>query len=147
MSQLAAKTLFALVAWPLVARASLRAAWHLRRLPLDEVITQMRDVSATPGWLRRPRWLAGLTDRLLPFLPPLGYGPCMKRSLLLLDLWGRCGLEPRFHLGIQTGIQTGIEHGQSGPCENPSADPRELHAWITAGPLSTPSNHFEIWNR
>ena len=130
MRDLIAKTAFVLVAWPVVVRASLRASRHVRRLPLDQAVTRMRDVSMLPGWLQQPRWLAGLCDRLLPVLPPLGYGPCMKRSLFLLDLWGRCGLNPEFHLGMQKG---------------PLDDQRELHAWITAGTLSTPSNHAEIW--
>lgn len=140
MRHLIAKTAFALIAWPLVVRASLRAAWHVRRLPLDEAVTRVRRVPELPGWLQRPRWLAALSDRLLPILPPLGYGPCMKRSLFLLDLWGRCGLEPKFHLGIQVGNQTGRAASAS-----LDASDRELHAWITAGPLSTPSNHVEIW--
>ena len=134
MRSFLAKTLFALVAWPLVVRASLRAAWHMRRLSLDEAVTRQRDVPNLPRWLQNPRWLAALSDRLLPVLPPLGYGPCMKRSLFLLDLWGRCGLEPEFHLGMQPG-------------QDPGAEPRELHAWITAGSLSTPSNHTEIWKK
>ncbi|MDA8018270.1 MAG: lasso peptide biosynthesis protein [Thermoanaerobaculia bacterium] len=126
------KVLFALIAWPLVVRASVRAAWWVRRLPLDEATTRLRVVPDLPGWLRRPRWLAALADRLLPFLPPYGYGPCFKRSLWLLDLWARCGLEPKIHLGMYPG-------------QSPSTQPRELHAWITAGPLSTPSDHEEIW--
>jgi hypothetical protein len=102
----------------------------MRRLPLDAAVDRLRDVPRLPGPLRRPRWLAALSDRLLPVLPPLRYGPCMKRSLFLLDLWARCGLEPEFHLGM---------HPRSGD------EGRELHAWITAGPFSTPSNHEEIW--
>lgn len=136
MRQLLTKTAFALAAWPVVLRASFRAAWHMRSLPLDEAVARLREVSSLPRWLQNPRWLAGLSDRLLPFLPPLGYGPCMKRSLLLLDLWGRCGLEPHFHLGIR--------RGERAPDALKIHD-RELHAWITAGPLSTPSNHQEIW--
>ena len=142
MHQFLAKTAFAAIAWPVVLRASLRAAWNVRRLPLDEVVTTMRSVKPLPGWLQRPRWLAGLSDRLLPVLPPLGYGPCMKRSLFLLDLWGRCGLEPVIHLGIQTGDQS----GQTATASLDATD-RELHAWITAGQLSTPSNHTEIWRQ
>ena len=56
----------------------------------------------------------GLVNRLLRVLPPRGLRPCFKRSLLLLDLWSRCGLEPRLHLGLRR-----------------REDRREGHAWIT----------------
>jgi hypothetical protein len=39
----------------------------------------------------------------------------MKRSLLLLDLWSRCGLRPRLHLGLRGGGYPG----------------RRGHAWLT----------------
>lgn len=128
---------FALVAWPLVVRAALRARRHVGRLPLDEAVERLRSVPPLPSWLRRPRPLAALSDRLLPFLPPYGYGPCYRRSLLLLDLWGRCGLEPTLHLGVQP--------GQGASLTAPASE-RELHAWVTAGTLSTPSDHEEIWS-
>jgi hypothetical protein len=38
---------------------------------------------------------------LLPVLPPCGAGRCLKRSLLLLDLWSRAGLAPSLHLGVR----------------------------------------------
>lgn len=131
-----AKAAFAAIAWPAVVRASLRAAWWLRKLPLDQAVERLREVPTTLKPFRsRPRWLAGVADRLLPVLPPYGHGPCLKRSLLLLDLWSRCGLEPTFHLGMQHRSRPG------------ESRPVDLHAWVTAGPLSTPSEHDEIWCR
>lgn len=68
--------------------------------------------------LRRPLWLRGLVDRLLPVLPPWGGGRCFKRSLTLLDLWSRCDLNPDFYMGVKAG-----------------EDKPEGHAWLAADGL------------
>src|SRR6185436_476137 len=88
--------------------------------PLDELAARLR---STPRFalplLAHPEWLLAALDRLLPLLPPRGYGRCLKRSLLLLDLWSRCGLRPRLHLAAPT-ARAGGE--------------REGHAWVTVEP-------------
>jgi hypothetical protein len=115
--RIASKLLFFLLAAPAVLRASLRAAWWVRRLPLEELAARLRQVPPFRlGRLRDPSWVLACLDRLLPVLPPRRYGLCMRRSLLLLDLWARCGLAPRLHLGVRRGDQ-GVHEG---------------HAWVTA---------------
>lgn len=110
------RTLFFLLALPLVVRASLRCVWWERRLPLDALVARLRAVPApAPQALRNPPWLLASLDRVLSVLPPWRYGRCLKRSLLLLDLWSRCGLRPRLHLGVR-------REGESR---------YEAHAWIT----------------
>jgi len=108
---------FFLLALPAVMRASLRVAWLQRRLPLDELAARLR---STPRFalslLANPEWLLATLDRVLPLLPPRRYGRCLKRSLLLLDLWSRCGLPPRLHLAAPIARAAG---------------PREGHAWVT----------------
>ena len=112
-----ARSAFLLLALPALGRAALRCAWLERRLPLDELVARLR---ATPPFaiarLADPGWLLAALDRLLPLLPPWRYGRCLKRSLLLLDLWSRCGLRPRLHLGVR-------REGE--------ADPYQGHAWVT----------------
>ena len=110
------KGLFFLAALPAVLRAAVRLTLLERRLGLDAVVERLRTVPvfAAP-WLRRPRWLLGAVERLLPVVPPPGYGRCLKRSLLLMDLWARCGLRPRLHLGVRRA-------GESA---------HEAHAWVT----------------
>ena len=111
---------FFLLALPAIVRAAARVAWLQRRLPLDELVVRLR---AAPRFVLplsgRPEWLLASLDRCLPLLPPRGYGRCLKRSLLLLDLWSRCGLHPRLHLGV--------------PLER-AAGRHEGHAWITVEP-------------
>jgi len=116
-----ARAAFFLLALPAVARASVRVAWLARRLPLDALVVRLRAVP--PFALRplaRPDWLLATLDRLLPVLPPLGHGRCLKRSLLLLDLWSRCGLHPRLHLGVRLGSPLQSAGGR-----------HEGHAWVT----------------
>ena len=119
MRTLARAGFFVLVL-PAVVRAALRVAWLQRRLPLDDLAVRLR---ATPPFLlpvlRHPEWLLATLDRLLSLLPPRGYGRCLKRSLLLLDLWSRCGLRPRLHLAAPTARAAGK---------------REGHAWVTVDP-------------
>ena len=99
---------------PAVVAASTRTWWLYRRLPLDQACQALADVQLLPPPLRDPAGCLRLVNRLLRVLPPRGMGPCFKRSLLLLDLWSRCGLAPRFHLGVRR-----------------SLDRREGHAWVT----------------
>jgi len=117
-----ARAAFFVLALPAVVRASLRVAVLARRLPLDEVVARLR---AEPPFvvrsLSRPEWLLASLDRLLPMLPPYGYGRCLKRSLLLLDLWSRCGLHPRLHLAAPL-VRAGGRY--------------EGHAWVTVEPAS-----------
>lgn len=65
--------------------------------------------------LRQPEDWRGLVERLLPLLPPFRYRACLRRSLLLLDLWSRCGCDVRLVLGWRPG--TGEEQ-------------RFGHAWV-----------------
>ena len=99
---------------PAVAAASIRTWWLYRRLPLDQACRALTEVRPLPPPLRDPAGCLRLVNRLLRVLPPRGMGPCFKRSLLLLDLWSRCGLSPRLHLGVRC-----------------SVDQREGHAWVT----------------
>ncbi len=99
---------------PAVVAASFRARRLYRGLPLDQACRALMDVRPLPPPLRDPAGCLRLVNRLLRVLPPRGLGPCLKRSLLLLDLWSRCGLAPRLHLGVRR-----------------SVDRREGHAWVT----------------
>jgi hypothetical protein len=119
--RLLARVAFFALALPAVLRAAARLAWHERRLPLDELVDRLR--SAGPFVLRplaRPEWLLATLDRVLPLLPPRRYGRCLKRSMLLLDLWSRCGLLPRLHLAAPS--------TRDAP---PTARRHEGHAWVT----------------
>jgi transglutaminase superfamily protein len=110
---------FFLLALPLVVRASARCAWWERRLPLDALVDRLRAVPPL-DWapLANPPWLLATLDRLSGLLPPWRYGRCLKRSLLLLDLWSRCGLCPRLHLGVRREDETRYQG----------------HAWVTVDP-------------
>ena len=99
---------------PAVVAASIRAWWLYRRLPLDQACRALVEVRRLPLPLRDPAACLRLANRLLRVLPPRGMGPCFKRSLLLLDLWSRCGLAPCLHLGVRRWV-----------------DQREGHAWVT----------------
>ncbi len=99
---------------PAVVAASFRAQHLYRSLPMDQACRTLVEVRPLPLALRDPAGCLRLVNRLLQVLPPRGLRPCLKRSLLLLDLWSRCGLAPRFHLGVRR-----------------SADRREGHAWVT----------------
>ncbi len=107
-----------MVAWIsfrlMVILAALRVNRYCRRLPLDELIERIRRVPVLPESLRRPEVFVALVNYWYRWLPPRGFRPCLKRSYLLLDLWSRCGLEPKFHLGIRTGEGA-----------------RDGHAWLT----------------
>ena len=108
------KGVFFFAALPALFRAAGRVAHGSRRLPLDVQVERLRDTSPFRiRWLARPRYLAGCVDRLLRLLPPRDHGICFRRSLHLLDLWSRCGLEPELRLGIQGDQEL-----------------REGHAWV-----------------
>ena len=100
--------------FPAVVTASIRTWWLYRRLPLDQACRALVEVQPLPLPLRNPAGCLRLVNDLLRLLPPRGLRPCFKRSLLLLDLWSRCGLEPCLHLGVRRSV--GL---------------REGHAWIT----------------
>lgn len=111
------KAAFFLLALPAVARAAARLTWLERRLPLEDLVARLRATRPFAiAALVRPEWLLATVDRLLFLLPPWRYGRCLKRSLLLLDLWSRCGLRPRLHLGVRRGGEQGRHQG---------------HAWVT----------------
>jgi hypothetical protein len=97
-----------------VLSASIRTWWLYRRLPFDEACRALTETEPLPVPVRDPAGCRRLVNGLLPLLPPRGLRPCLKRSLLLLDLWSRCGLAPSLHLGMRR-----------------SADRREGHAWVT----------------
>lgn len=124
--------------------AVLRAAWRLRRLAsryrLDQLVDELRRV---PRFRHRrltdPQRLAACADRWVTFwgrtlgsswLVKSPQGPCYQRSLLLLDLWARCGLRPELQLGA-------VQHLEG----------RHLHAWVTTegGPACGVSTHAVVW--
>lgn len=124
----AVETLAALAA---VLRAAIRVGWYESRSPLPELARRLR-VSGRQPVDGNPAAALPVVEALLPVLPPLGAGRCLKRSLLLLDLWSRAGLEPELHLGYRRGSAS--ERG---------------HAWITTrGGLSTfrPADVDELWS-
>ncbi len=127
MPEAGRKALFFALALPFVVRAAVRFCRHRHRR-LDELVRRLR--RAAPfrlGYLQNPRYLAGAVDRILA----LGSrrGRCWRRSLLLLDLWSRCGLEPQLCLGVAR-----------------SANERQLHAWVTAGEhVDGAASHREVW--
>ena len=136
VESLPGRALFAAAALPAVLRAAWRASRALRRTPMEELPARLRAVPpfAAP-WLRRPADLDAVAARLLPLLPPYRTGPCLKRSLLLLDLWARCGLAPRLHLGAR----------------RPGEGALAAHAWVRTGVpaldrRSGPAGHEELWS-
>ncbi len=125
-----AKATFFLLALPAVARAATRLAWLERRLPLEELVARLRATRPFAiAALVRPEWLLASVDRLLFLLPPWRYGRCLKRSLLLLDLWSRCGLRPRLHLGVRRDGEPGRHQG---------------HAWVTVDGAVAPPPLEEV---
>jgi hypothetical protein len=95
-----------------VVRASLRVSFHQRGRSLPELVSTLRSTPRSSP--RDPRLTLAVLEKMLAFVPPYGAGRCVKRSLLLLDLWSRAGLEPSLHLGLRAGTR-----GRGG------------HAWIT----------------
>lgn len=109
--------MFALVAAPLVVLAALRVSALSRRHGFGALIEALRRGRERPlaPWLARPEELAAVVERLLVALPPHDHGRCLRRALIVLELWSRCGLEPVLHLGFRI--------------DSPS---RAGHAWLTA---------------
>lgn len=135
MRETLGKALFFVLAVPVVLRAALRLAWLNRRCDLDQLADQLRAVRPWRGsYLAHPRYLRGSAQRLLSWLPPRGFGPCLKHSFLLLDLWSRCGLEPKIHIGT---LKNGEEH--------------HFHAWVTLPETREPhldaGEYAELWSR
>lgn len=108
---------FVLLAAPLVVATSRRVARLEATLPLGELVAALRARRSLPlrGWWANPAGLAESVEKLLVFLPPRRCGVCLRRALILLDLWSRCGLEPTLHLGFR-----------------PQDAERQGHAWLTA---------------
>ncbi len=131
MRKLPAKAVFFLAALPAVLRAARRLARLNRRYGLQELADRLRAVEPWErSYLANPRYLDASVSRLVKVLPPRGFGPCIKRSLLLLDLWSRCGLEPRIHIGTQK--RDGEHH---------------FHAWVTVPGRPKPASEYaEIWS-
>ncbi len=129
-----AKATFLVVALPAVLRAALRLSWLNRRCDLDQLADRLRAVRPwITSYLANPHYLGGSAWRLLSLLPPQNFGPCLKHSLLLLDLWSRCGLEPRIHIGTMR------------------ADGElKFHAWVTLPGNDLPepdvSGYVEVWS-
>ena len=86
---------------PLVVRSARRVSSLERTRDVRELSERLRGGELLAARDRDPQLLAAATDRLCPVLPPWGMGRCLKRSLILLDLWSRCGLHPALHLGIR----------------------------------------------
>ncbi len=108
------KTLASLRSLPAIARAAVRVSFYQKGRDLAELVADLRSTPRSDSC--DPRVSLAVLERLLPLLPPYGVGRCVKRSLLLLDLWSRAGLRPSFHLGLRE-----------------AAGKRGGHAWITTG--------------
>ena len=121
----------ALIAW-----ASLRVWYWSRRVDLLDLPARLRAARRLPEHLVDPALLAGALRRLGPWLPPRSLGPCLRQSLVLIDLLARCGVEARLHCGLRR------------VAERPSW---EGHAWISVGGTffphqsAAPPGFTEIW--
>jgi hypothetical protein len=106
-----------------LAAAQRLARWQ-RQLAFDDLVIGLREGPLFPASLADPLVHARVVGRLARLLPPRGMGLCLKRSLLLLGLWSRCGLTPALHVAVST----------------PGERPWRGHAWLTAeapqGPLA-----------
>jgi hypothetical protein len=131
-------TLFAVRALPVLLEAALEVRRHSARIPIHQLPALLRERSTPlPARLRRPDELAALADRLAPMLPPRRLGPCLRKSLILLILWARCGLDPRLHLGARKGDSAGAGQGVR----------PDFHAWVSAGErIHGRGEHQELWS-
>ncbi len=131
MREFATKAVFFVAALPAVVRAARRLVRLNRRHGLQELADRLRSVEPwESSYLANPRYLDASVSRLVKVLPPLRFGPCIKRSFLLLDLWSRCGLTPRIHIGTQK--RDGEHH---------------FHAWVTVSGSRSPARDYaEIWS-
>ncbi len=105
-----------LVAALLAVAASRRLTRELDRRAFDDLIAWLRCGRPLRGRLADPTVHLRVVGRLNRWLPPRRMGPCLRRSLVLLHLWSRCGLEPVLHLGFAS---RGDDRWQG-------------HAWLTA---------------
>lgn len=123
---------FLLVVWPWILWACLRLI-GTRRLQLNQAAEKMAAVRMFPfAFLKQPERLRACVFVVRRWLPPYQMGPCLKSSLLLLDLCGRAGIEVTFHLGVLS------ENGQ-----------RAFHAWLESEdmtPERVPSGYQELWS-
>lgn len=110
MGELVRRLLTALI----VGVAALRLTRLERGTPFILLVERLRRGRPLPPRLRHPELLGRTVRRLAHRLPPLGMGLCLKRSLLMLHLWSRCGIDPVLHIGIRT-----------------DGDSRRSHAWLT----------------
>jgi len=98
--------------------ATLSAARRVARLseslPFDDAVAALRQGRIYRGRLKDPRVHLRVTAHLASRLPPRNMGACLRRSLILLHLWSRCGLRPKLHLGFRL-----------------EEDDRFGHAWVT----------------
>lgn len=98
---------------------SLAAAMVVTRLErdsrYDDLVARLRQGPTLPADEQDPVIYARVVGRLLPILPPWRMGRCLKRSLILLHLWSRCGLTPSFNLGVRKAEPDAVEG----------------HAWLT----------------
>lgn len=92
---------------PLVAAAWWRLSRLDRELPLDVAVAQLRarggddGASAGAADADTARAAAALVEAFLPVAPAVHLGPCLRRSLLLVDVLSRCGFAPRLRLGVR----------------------------------------------
>lgn len=106
-----------------VVAQALELAVLARRRGLDRTLAALRAGPRLRGAAADPLAHLRVVNRLLPVLPPFRMGRCLKRSLLLLALWSRCGLQVRLHLGFR-----------------PSAGgPWSGHAWISCEGFDAPA--------
>lgn len=92
-----------------------RLARDFGRQAFDDTVASLRRGRPFSGRLADPLVHLRVVGRLTRWLPPRAMGPCLKRSLILLHLWSRCGLEPTLHLGFAG-----------------AAERWQGHAWLTA---------------
>jgi len=97
-----------------VVAAACRLTVLERHSRFDLYVERLRRGRPLPRHLRDPVLLGRAVRRLAHRLPPMGMGRCLKRSLLLLHLWSRCGLDPVLHIGVHS-----------------DGDRRRAHAWLT----------------
>ena len=134
-SELLSKLAFLTLALPALVRAAVRVHWHGRRLDPRRLPTRLR---RTPlfryALLQRPDRLATFAAILVRLIPSRRRHSCVEHSLLLLDLWSRCGLEPRIHYGVRL-----------------SPTDRAAHAWVStdelpSGPAGSSLGCEPIWS-
>jgi hypothetical protein len=125
--------------------AFVRLAFWSRRVAIGELPAVLRGVRRARGLggsasgLRLAARLSPWVERFGAAVPPADFGPCLKRSLLWLDLLARCGIPAQLHCGVRRGDR-GV-----------SAAVVEAHAWVTVegrpfpGPTARPPDFVEVW--